>query len=108
MNPVTKYWTLTVAVSVISYLFTWKQDQSALTAADPAIQNAAASSGLSLGHFLVTESFGLAAFCILAFLMAWCVKLLWKELWWACWFPNWEKSLLVSSCLASSLSGSIA
>ena len=101
MNPVTKYWnglserkqtgiryagiflvlilTLTVAVSVISYLFTWKQDQSALTAADPAIQNAAASSGLSLGHFLVTESFGLAAFCILAFLMAWCVKLLWKE-----------------------------
>jgi len=74
MNPVTKYWnglserkqtgiryagiflvlilTLTVAVSVISYLFTWKQDQSALTAADPAIQNAAASSGLSLGHFL--------------------------------------------------------
>ncbi len=101
MNPVTKYWnslserkqtgiryagiflvlilTLTVAVSVISYLFTWKQDQSALMATDPAIQNAAASSGLSMGHFLVTESFGLAAFCILVFLMAWCVKLLWKE-----------------------------
>ena len=101
MNPVTKYWnslserkqtgiryagiflvlllTLTVAVSVISYLFTWKQDQSALLAAEPDIQNAAASSGLSLGHFLVTESFGLAAFCILAFLLAWCVKLLWKE-----------------------------
>ncbi len=101
MNPVTKYWnslserkqtgiryagiflvlilTLTVAVSVISYLFTWKQDQSALMATDPTIQNAAASSGLSMGHFLVTESFGLAAFCILAFLMAWCVKLLWKE-----------------------------
>lgn len=101
MNPVTKYWnslserkqtgiryagiflvlilTLTVAVSVISYLFTWKQDQSALMATEPTIQNAAASSGLSMGHFLVTESFGLAAFCILAFLMAWCVKLLWKE-----------------------------
>ncbi len=101
MNPVTKYWnslserkqtgiryagiflvlilTLTVAVSVISYLFTWKQDQSALMATDPTIQNAAASSGLSMGHFLVTESFGLAAFCILVFLMAWCVKLLWKE-----------------------------
>ncbi len=101
MNPVTKYWnslserkqtgiryagiflvlilTLTVAVSVISYLLTWKQDQSALFAAEPDIQNAAASSGLSLGHFLVTESFGLAAFCILAFLLAWCVKLLWKE-----------------------------
>ena len=101
MNPVTKYWnslserkqtgiryagiclvlilTLTVAVSMISYLFTWRQDQSALMATDPAIQNAAASSGLSLGYFLVTESFGLAALCILVFLVVWCVKLLWKE-----------------------------
>ena len=100
MNPVTQYWnslserkqtgiryagiclvlilTLTVSVSVISYLFTWKQDQSALLAAAPEIQNAAASSGLSIGKFLVTDSFGLAAFCIIAFLLAWCVKLLWK------------------------------
>ena len=101
MNPVTKYWnglserkqtgiryagicivlilTITVIISVVSYLFTWKQDQSALIATDPAIQNAAASSGLSIGHFLVTESFGLAAFCIIVFLLVWCVKLLWKE-----------------------------
>ena len=101
MNPFAKYWnglserkqtglryggilllllvTLTVIISVVSYLFTWKQDQSALAAADATIENAAASSGLSIGHFLVTESFGLAAFCILVFLLAWCVKLLWRE-----------------------------
>ncbi len=71
--------TLTVIISVVSYLFTWKQDQSALGAADAAVQNAAATSGLSIGHFLVTESFGLAAFCIILFLLAWCVKLLWQE-----------------------------
>ncbi len=71
--------TLTVIVSVVSYLFTWKQDQSALNAADAAVENAAASSGLSLGHFLVTDSFGLASVCIIVFLLAWSVKLLWKE-----------------------------
>ena len=101
MTPLTKYWnslserkqtgiryagicvvfllTLTVIVSVVSYLFTWKQDQSALNAADAAVKNAAASSGLSLGHFLVTDSFGLASVCIIVFLLAWSVKLLWKE-----------------------------
>ena len=102
MNPFTRYWnslterkqtgiryagiclvfllTLTLTVSVVSYLFTWKQDQSALAATgDPAIENAAATSGLSLGHFLVTDSFGLASFCLIVLLMAWCMKLLWKE-----------------------------
>ena len=101
MNPLKKYWarqserkqagiryggiclllilTLTVIVSVVSYLFTWKQDQSALSAAGEAVQNAAATSGLSIGHFLVTDSFGLAAFCVIAFLLGWCVKLLWPQ-----------------------------
>ncbi|MBP5484180.1 MAG: DNA translocase FtsK 4TM domain-containing protein, partial [Bacteroidales bacterium] len=101
MNPLRKYWeslserkqtgiryggiclvlilTLTVAISVVSYMFTWRQDQSALNAAGDVIQNAAASSGLSIGHFLVTDSFGLGAFCVLAFLIAWCVKLLWTQ-----------------------------
>ena len=102
MNPFTRYWnslterkqtgiryagiclvfllTLTLTVSVVSYLFTWKQDQSALAATgDPAIENAAATSGLSLGHFLVTDSFGLASFCLIVLLLAWCMKLLWKE-----------------------------
>ena len=64
MTPLTQYWnslserkqtgigyagicvvfllTRTVIVSVVSYLFTWKQDQSALNAADAAVKNAAA------------------------------------------------------------------
>ena len=71
--------TVWVAVSVTSYLFTWKQDQSALAAPDASVQNAAATSGLSLGHFLVTDSFGLAAYVVLAFLMAWSIKRLWKD-----------------------------
>ncbi len=101
MNPISKRWnsfserkqtgiryagiclvfilTLTVIVSVTSYLFTWKQDQSELLTTGEQVQNAAATSGLSLGHFLVTESFGLASVCIILFLLAWCVKLLWKE-----------------------------
>ena len=99
MNPITKYWkglsdraragyrfagmavllivTIWVAVSVTSYVFTWRQDQSAINAGGN-VENAAASSGLSIGHALVTDAFGLAAFCIVAFLIAWCVKLFWK------------------------------
>lgn len=68
--------TLTVTVAVCSYVFTWKQDQSQLSGGE--VQNAAASSGLSIGHFLVTDSFGLAAFAVVAFLIAWSVSLLWK------------------------------
>ena len=101
MNPVTRYWkglsdrkqtgiryagicivfilTLTVAISVVSYLFTWKPDQSALSAPDSEIRNAAASSGLSVGSFLVTDSFGLASLCLIVLLMGWCMKLLWKD-----------------------------
>ena len=95
MNPFKKYWeglserkqagiryaantllvvfSLWVCVSVVSYVFTWKQDQSALVAGGE-IENAAASTGLSAGHFLVTDSFGLAAFCVVLFLLAWSLK----------------------------------
>ena len=69
--------TVMVSVSVISYVFTWKPDQSALSGGEP-VRNAAASGGLSIGHFLVTQSFGLAAFCLVALLIAWCVKLFWS------------------------------
>ena len=69
--------TIWVAVSVISYVFTWKQDQSALSAGG-AVENAAASTGLSAGHFLVTESFGLAAFVVVLFLVVWTLKRLWS------------------------------
>ena len=70
--------TVWVTVSVVSYVFTWRQDQSEL-AQPGAVENAAASTGLSVGHFLVTDSFGLAAFCVVAFLVVWCIKRLWKD-----------------------------
>ena len=70
--------TVVLCISVTSYVFTWKQDQSLLTApAGTEAANTAATTGFSLGHFLVTDSFGLAAFCLLAFFLAWSVKLLW-------------------------------
>ena len=99
MNPVKKWWNrqserrqagyrfvgvavvlvlaVLVSVSVISYVFTWKPDQSALVSGED-IHNAAASGGLSIGHFLVTQSFGLASFCIVVFLLGWAVRLVWS------------------------------
>ncbi|MBQ9702848.1 MAG: hypothetical protein IJV63_07670, partial [Bacteroidales bacterium] len=98
MNPLSRWWnnlserrqvglrfvgvaavlilTVLVSVSVLSYIFSWRPDQSALSSGG-AVRNAAASGGLSLGHFLVTESFGLAAFCLVVFLLGWCIKLIW-------------------------------
>ncbi|MBR4734505.1 MAG: DNA translocase FtsK [Bacteroidales bacterium] len=68
--------TVILTVSVTSYVFTWKQDQSVASApAGAQVANAAAETGFSLGKFLVTDSFGLAAFCIVAFFLAWSVKL---------------------------------
>ena len=69
--------TVLVSVSVISYVFNWRPDQSALASGEN-IRNAAASGGLSIGHLLVTQSFGLAAFCIVIFLIGWTVKLVWS------------------------------
>jgi S-DNA-T family DNA segregation ATPase FtsK/SpoIIIE len=71
--------TALTTVSVMSYFLTWKQDQSVATAAEgAAVRNAAASSGFSLGRFLVTDSFGLASLLVIAFLVVWCIKLCWK------------------------------
>lgn len=69
--------TVLVSVSVISYVLNWRPDQSALASGEN-IRNAAASGGLSIGHLLVTQSFGLAAFCIVIFLIGWTVKLVWS------------------------------
>ncbi len=99
MNPFKRYWeglserkqagiryaanlfilvfTVWVSVSVLSYICNWKADQSALTAGGD-VRNAAARSGLSAGSFLVTESFGLAAFCPVLFLIVLCLKRLWS------------------------------
>ena len=68
--------TVILTVSVTSYVFTWKQDQSVASApAGAQVANAAAETGFSLGKFLVTDSFGLAAFCIVAFFFAWSIRL---------------------------------
>ena len=78
VNVVILLFTIWVTVSTVSYVFTWRQDQSAL-AQGGAVENAAASTGLSAGHFLVTDSFGLAAFCIVAFLVVWCIRRFWRN-----------------------------
>ena len=69
---------VTVTLSVISYLFTWKADQSLTTGSGEAA-NAAASGGFSIGHFLVTQSFGLAALPLVVVLILWAVKLFWPQ-----------------------------
>ena len=73
--------TVIISVSVTSYIFTWNVDQSVASAPDGSAQiaNAAAESGFSLGKFLVTDSFGLAAYCVVAFFFAWSIKLLWPR-----------------------------
>ena len=83
--------TVMTTVSVISYIFSWKADQSLLGAKGGEVANAASSGGFSLGHFLVSESFGLAALVLVAFLCAWSVSLFWKacpwpikKLFWGC------------------------
>ena len=66
--------TLWMCVSVISYIFTWRQDQSLVSGGDVAA-NAASTSGFSLGKFLVSDSFGLAALCLVLFMVLWSLRL---------------------------------
>jgi S-DNA-T family DNA segregation ATPase FtsK/SpoIIIE len=65
--------TLYTLVSVGSYLFTWKADQSLLTSPDMMdqaveVQNWGGKLGYDLSHFLVSECFGLAS-TVLVFLL---------------------------------------
>ena len=65
--------TLYTLVSVGSYLFTWKADQSLLTSPDMLdqaveVQNWGGKLGYDLSHFLVSECFGLASI-VLVFLL---------------------------------------
>ena len=92
--------TVLTLVSVTSYLLTWRADQSVATAAPGTpVQNAAASSGFSLGRFLVTESFGVAALLVVAFLVVWCVKLCWKKCPWS--LKKWFFGCLTGAFLFS-------
>ena len=70
--------TVWVTVSVVSYLSTWRQDQSYVPGME--VANAASTSGFSIGKFLVTQSFGLASLCIVLFMILWSAKLLWSSL----------------------------
>lgn len=70
--------TVWVTVSVVSYLSTWREDQSYVPGTE--VLNSASTSGFSIGRFLVTQSFGLAALCIVLFLILWSAKLLWSSL----------------------------
>ena len=67
--------TVWMTVSVVSYLFSWKADQSYTPGTE--VVNAASTSGFSLGKFLVTDSFGAAALCVVLFFILWSLKLLW-------------------------------
>ena len=69
--------TVWITVSVVSYLTSWKVDQSYTPGAE--VVNAASTSGFSLGKFLVTDSFGAAALCIVLFMILWSIKLLWSS-----------------------------
>ncbi len=95
--------TVITLLSVCSYFFTWRQDQSVATAAAGApVQNAAASSGFSLGQFLVTDSFGVAALLVVAFLLVWSIKLCWKSCPWN--LKKWFFACLTGSFLFSWIS----
>ena len=75
--------TLFTFISIVSYFFTWKADQSLLGAvpADASqISNSASSLGFKWGHFLVTGSFGAASLALVAILCALTARLFRKEL----------------------------
>ena len=92
--------TVLTLVSVTSYVLTWRQDQSVPTAAAEApMENAAAKSGFSLGKLLVTDSFGIAAVLIVAFLVVWSVKLCWKGCPWS--LKKWFLGCLTGAFLFS-------
>ena len=71
--------TLFTLISVVSYLFTWKQDASLLSEpslleSDAAVANTSSKLGFRWGYFLVTRSFGLAALGLVAFLVGWTIS----------------------------------
>ena len=73
--------TVFTLVSVVSYFFSWKTDQSLL--GDPEMMsqtlkagNSGGKLGVRWGNFLVGKGFGLAALGLVALLVFWCVKML--------------------------------
>lgn len=67
-----------VFISIVSYLFSWKQDASLLSGGSimENATNAAGSLGFRTGHFLVSELFGIGSLALLIILLAIAVRLL--------------------------------
>ncbi len=67
-----------VFISIVSYLFSWKQDASLLSGGSimENATNAAGSLGFRTGHFLVSELFGIGSLVLLIILSAISVRLL--------------------------------
>lgn len=67
-----------VFISIVSYLFSWKQDASLLSGGSIMgnATNAAGSLGFRTGHFLVSELFGIGSLALLIILFAIAVRLL--------------------------------
>ena len=93
--------TLCTLLSTISYLFTWKQDQSLLTdpsMMDPSVvgHNSGGKFGFNLGYLLVCKWFGLGSFALVIILVAVSARLLARK---------WSASLLKTTAIA--LSGAL-
>ena len=85
-------------VSCVSYLFTWKTDQSLLTAADSlspgqAVSNSSGKLGFRLGRFLICDCFGLGSFALVIILFAAAARIL---------LHKWRYSLLKTSAVVLS------
>ena len=85
-------------ISCVSYLFTWKADQSLLTAADslsPAaeVHNDSGKLGFRLGRFLICDCFGLGSFALIVILAAAAARLL---------LGKWKHSLLKTTAVVLS------
>lgn len=87
---------LLALMSSVSYLFTWKTDQSILT--DPSgmdisvpVSNAAGKIGYHTGYLLVCKWFGLGSFALIILLFALSARLLLKR-----WHYSMLKTVLVS------------
>lgn len=85
-----------VAISLISYLFSWKQDMSLLSATDVVSAaeetvNAAGNFGFRTGHLLVCRLFGLGSFSLLIILAAISLRLI---------AGKWKRSLIKTALIA--------
>ena len=83
-------------LSCLSYIFTWKADQSLLS--DPAMMdsakeasNAASKLGSRWSHFLMADCFGFGSFALVLFLIVAAVKLLSSK-----WRMGWLRTTLIA------------